>query len=141
MTPEALAALHARCFEPPLAWSAASFADVLRSPGVTLLEAPECAGFALIRIVADEAELLTLAIDPTLRRQGMARRLMARFADLARANDVRVLHLEVAEDNDAARALYAACDFAETGRRPFYYRDRAGRSVPALLLSRTLPLA
>jgi [ribosomal protein S18]-alanine N-acetyltransferase len=141
MTPEALAALHARCFEPPLRWSATSFAELLRSPDVALLVAPGGAGFALARIVADEAELLTLATDPTQRRRGVARRLLERFAALARERGVRVMHLEVAADNDAARGLYAVCGYAEVGRRSGYYRDQAGRSVPAVLLSRFLPVA
>lgn len=140
MTPAALAALHARCFAPPLAWSAESFAGLLRSPGTLLLEEPPAA-FALVRIVAGEAEILTLATDPAQRRQGRARRLLDRLEHLARARGVRTLHLEVAEDNDAARALYAACGFDEVGRRPGYYRDRHGQAIPALLLSRTLPAA
>ncbi len=138
MTPAALAALHARCFDPPLAWSAESFASLLREPSVTLLDHPSGAAFALVRLVADEGELLTLATDPALRRRGHARALMIWFENLARAQGARRLHLEVAEDNHAARALYAACGFAPAGRRPGYYRGADGAPVAALLLARAL---
>jgi [ribosomal protein S18]-alanine N-acetyltransferase len=138
MAPEALAALHSRCFAPPLAWSAASFAELLRTPGTVLLEEPGGAAFALVRVISDEAELLTIATHPAQRRQGLARRLVARCAELARAGGAQAMHLEVAEDNRAARTLYAACGFAESGRRPCYYRDGAGRPVAAILLRRQL---
>ncbi len=140
MTPRALAALHARCFEPPLAWSADSFEGLLRSPGVTLLAEGHSA-FALVRIVADEAELLTIATDPGFRRQGLGRLLMDRIEQHARSHGARVVHLELAEDNSAALALYLACGFAPVGRRPGYFRNRFGHPVDALLLSRTLPRA
>ena len=70
--PTALAALHASAFPAP--WSAAVFADLLAQPGVLLGVEPD--GFILIRVVLDEAEILTLAVVPPARRHGLGRRLV-----------------------------------------------------------------
>lgn len=138
MTPQALAALHARCFDAPPPWSAASFADLLTSPRVFLLHDPSGRAFALGRVVADEGELLTLATDLDARRSGLARTLMAQFDAEAQARGARRGFLEVAEDNLAARALYAACGWAQTGRRPRYYVAPGRAPVAALILGKSL---
>lgn len=132
-----LARLHALCFTTPPPWSAASFAALLESPHVFLLQASGGAAFALGRVIGPEAELLTLATDPAARRQGLARDLMARFEVVARARGARTLFLEVAEDNTAARALYAACGYVQTGRRPGYYTRVGVAPVAALILCKS----
>lgn len=96
-------------------------------------------GFLLGRIVADEAEVLTLAVDPASRRRGIGARLVAAFLAEAAARGAGRAFLEVAADNAAARALYAAAGFAEVARRRGYYRDPAGGAVDALVLARDLP--
>ncbi|MFN3953703.1 MAG: GNAT family N-acetyltransferase [Pararhodobacter sp.] len=138
MPPQALAHLHARCFTSPPPWSVASFAQLLQDPGVVLLAAPDDTAFALFRIVADEAELLTIATDPVARRRGQARRLIARFEPLARAHGVAKMFLEVAEDNLAALRLYEECGFSRTGRRPNYYSRANAPAVAALMLCKSL---
>jgi [ribosomal protein S18]-alanine N-acetyltransferase len=138
MQPAELALVHAATFTYPPPWSEAAFASALADPAVILLTAPDARAFLLGRQVADEAEILTLATHPDVRRRGHARALVLRFLDAARDRGVTAVHLEVAEDNAAARALYAACGFFEAGRRPGYYRDASGRPVAALLLSRPL---
>lgn len=119
MTPEAMAALHARCFITPPPWSATAFADALAAPGALLLTAP--GGFLFGRVAAGEAELLTLAVARHARRQGIARVLCDRFADAARKAGAEAAFLEVAADNAPARTLYAAAGWAEAGRRRRYY--------------------
>lgn len=132
MTPEALAALHAESFRHPRPWSAVEFAALVAMPGVFLLT--EGGGFLLGRALAGEVELLTLAVPVTARRQGIATRLLAHFASEARARGARTAFLEVASDNPAARALYAADGWAEAGLRRNYY----GPAVDALVLTRRL---
>ena len=83
MTPEDLAALHARCFTIPRPWSAAEFAGFLADPLAFLLVEGD-AGFLLGRAVAGEAELLTLAVAPEARRRGLGQRLVGRFLYQAR---------------------------------------------------------
>ncbi|MGX0901483.1 ribosomal-protein-alanine N-acetyltransferase [Roseovarius sp. MBR-79] len=120
MTPEALADTHARAFAGQgRAWSAAEFAALLASPHVFV--SGDARGFALGRVIADEAELLTLATDPGHRRQGHARACLCAFAAEARARGAETAFLEVAEDNAAALALYAGAGFAQTARREGYY--------------------
>lgn len=132
----ALAAIHACAFEAP--WDARAIADLLGSPFVFALQAGSPpAGFILARSVAGEAEILTLAVDPLARRRGLGAALVESAAALAAAGGAEVMWLEVAEDNAAARALYAALGFQSGGRRPGYYA-RASGPVDALILRREL---
>jgi [ribosomal protein S18]-alanine N-acetyltransferase len=126
-----LAALHADAFAD--SWSASAFRDLLAAPGVTALAAND--GFILLRTVADEAEILTLAVAPTARRAGLGSGLAAAAADAARARGAVRLHLEVSAENRAARALYAGQGFTETGRRVRYYADGADALTLVLALS------
>ena len=85
--------------------------------------------------MADEAEILTLAVHPTARRRGIAARLTAQAAAAARSLGVVRLFLEVAEDNAPARALYAALGFQPAGRRRGYYARKDGPAADALILA------
>jgi len=132
MTPEDLAALHARSFETPAPWSAKDFAGLLADPTVRLLT--RTGGFLLLRIVADEAEVLTLAVDPSARRRGIGRALVGQAVDLAQSAGVSSMYLEVARNNSAAQQLYQSAGFREAGARKGYYRSLAGAQVDALVL-------
>ncbi len=137
MTPAALARLHADVFVRPRPWSAAEFAALLALPSTVLATAP--GGFALGRVAAGEAELLTLAVAAHARRQGLGRRLLAACEAAAAARGARRLVLEVAADNLAARALYAAAGYGEVGRRRGYYAALPGlAAADAILLAKTL---
>ena len=136
MTPAALAAIHAAAFTTPRPWAAAEFAGFLGDPLCFLVS--ETGGFALGRVVAGEAELLTIAVLPELRRQGLGRRLLKTFLAEARARGGDAAFLEVAATNGAAIALYQSLGFAEVGRRPGYYAG-AGQAVDALCFSVKLP--
>jgi [ribosomal protein S18]-alanine N-acetyltransferase len=135
----ALAAIHAESFED--SWGAADMASVLGSPGAFGLvvrgEGPSVAAFALARVAADEAELLTLAVALVARRQGVGAALVEAVAAAAAAVGAVRLFLEVAADNEAALALYRGAGFAPAGRRPAYYRRGAGMA-DALVFARDL---
>ncbi len=131
-----LAALHEPAFDDP--WDAAAMTSLLASPGVAALTAHEDAtpiGFVMLRAIAGEAEILTLAVLPGARRRGVGAALMRQAVETAKAAGARRLFLEAAEDNAAALALYASLGFQAVGRRAGYYR-RPGRSVAALILAR-----
>ena len=133
MTPAEMAALHGQCFTTPRPWTQAEIAALLQSEHVFALTRDQ--GFLLGRAVADEAELLTLAVDPAHRRGGIGRALVAEFLQTAGARGARSVFLEVAGDNGAALALYRGCGFRESGRRPNYYQRPDGTRLDALILS------
>lgn len=132
MDAAALAALHAECFSTPRPWTAAEFADFLASPLCFLRTEP--GGFLLGRVIADEAELLTLAVAPAARRQGSGARLVAAFIAESRRRGAATAFLEVAASNTAAQALYAATGWTPAGRRKRYYHAADGRAEDALVL-------
>lgn len=136
IAPEVMAATHAAAFTATRAWSAAEFAALLAQPGTILTG--DARSFVLGRVVLDEAEVLTVATLPEARRQGLARSRLAAFARAARAAGALTLFLEVAADNTAARALYAAFGLVEAGRRRGYYRTDAG-PVDAIVMRLPLP--
>lgn len=136
MTPEDLAALHDRCFTHPRPWGAAEFSDLIAGPGAYLCG--DRAGFALGRAIGGEAELLTLAVAPDVRRQGLGRALLAAFEAEARTRAADTAFLEVAADNAPARALYAGAGYDQAGRRPGYYTATDGSRIDALVLRKPL---
>lgn len=135
---QALAALHRQCFDK--FWDEAAMADLLASPQRCALGFYEDGappqhlnGFICLQWAADEAEILTLAVAPSRRRQGLASQLIASAAEWLAARGVKQWHLEVAADNQPARALYRRLAFVEIGERKGYY---AG--VDAALMRRDL---
>lgn len=133
---ERLAALHAGAFAPSRGWSAAEICALAGAPGVALLAAPS--GFALIRVAADEAELLTLAVAPCARRRGLGAALLRAAEDAACAGGAGELLLEVAADNAPARALYAKAGYEARAIRAAYYPRPGGAAADALILARPL---
>ena len=130
-----MAALHAASFVLPRPWSAAEISEVLANAFSFVLTAP--GGFLIGRVVAGEAEVLTVAVDPMARRQGTGRALMAGFLAEAQTRGAERAFLEVAADNVAALGLYEAAGFQATGRRKGYYRGH-GRVVDAVVMGRDL---
>ncbi|MEM9290642.1 MAG: GNAT family N-acetyltransferase [Acidobacteriota bacterium] len=80
-------------------------------------------GFALFQQVADEAELLRIAVSPSWRRQGIALRLLRDGLSALQVAGIQDCHLEVHRDNLGARALYESNGFELVGSRNGYYRD------------------
>lgn len=83
-------------------------------------------GFAISRIVAGEAELLTIVLEPETRGRGLAGGLLAHHALSVRKAGGEMLFLEVAADNAPALALYRKAGFVEIGRRKGYYPAGGG---------------
>lgn len=134
-----LTSLHAASFAAP--WGEGEFAALLMQPGVggwIARAQDEPVAFILVRSAADEAEILTLAVQPAHRRRGFAADLVNEACRSLRAAGARRLFLEVAHDNAPARRLYARCGFAEDGRRKNYYREGRETAVDAVLMSRAL---
>jgi ribosomal-protein-alanine N-acetyltransferase len=135
---EHLAAIHAQSFtEMPRPWSASEIAEVADAPGAILLE--EAAGFALGRVVLDEAELLTIAVAPAARRAGLGRRLLTAFERAAAHRGAVRVFLEGAGRTTAAQALYLSSGYDPVGARRGYYQGVGGDRDDAVVMSKTLP--
>jgi ribosomal-protein-alanine N-acetyltransferase len=120
------------------AWTAPQCAGLLPMPGVwlTLARADgEAVGFAMARTVAQEAELLLLAVKSSQRSKGVGRLLLDAFVERALDRGARRLHLEVREGNHAVN-LYRRAGFTQVGRRRNYYSGRDGQIYDALTLAR-----
>jgi ribosomal-protein-alanine N-acetyltransferase len=117
---QVMAELHAAAFPPEARWGRDAMALQLGLTGATGLVAP-AGGFVLVRNVLDEAEVLTLAVHPQCRRLGIGRALMLAAIGCLEQAGVAALFLEVAEENAAAQALYAAIGFQQVGLRRGYY--------------------
>ena len=138
-----LAEMQATCFHEP--WGAMSIAKTLSLPGTFALIVRDStpagrvsAGFVVVQVVADQADLLTLGVIPGLRRLGHARRLLAGALARAAERGAKTLFLEVAEDNLVAVALYRRAGFETIGQREGYYRDPAGRKITAVTMRRAI---
>lgn len=84
-------------------------------------------GFIILSAAADQAEILTIATDPSHRRRGIARSLLEIAETELVDNGVDTLFLEVAEDNKSAIKFYKSAGFEPIGRRPAYYKREIGR--------------
>ncbi|MFS0741513.1 ribosomal protein S18-alanine N-acetyltransferase [Brevundimonas sp. 3P9-tot-E] len=133
--PTHLAAIHAEAFA--ASWDEAALTELLAAPGVFAVAEED--GFILIRVVVDEAEILTLAVRPSARRAGLGVRLIEAAVVRAAALGAERMFLEVAEGNVAARALYARSGFVEMGRRRGYYSHADGSGEDALTLVLNFP--
>jgi [ribosomal protein S18]-alanine N-acetyltransferase len=136
----AMADLHAQAFR--RGWSAEEFERLLADKSIISHRATlgrDLVGFAITRLAADEAEILSIAVVPSWRGRGIAGQMLdlqlRRLAGLGIAR----LFLEVDEGNEPARRLYARAQFAEVGRRGAYYH-KGGAQPPAaaLILRRDL---
>jgi ribosomal-protein-alanine N-acetyltransferase len=138
-----LAEMQATCFDEP--WGSTSIAKTLSLPGAFAMMLRDTtpagrisAGFAVVQVVADQADLLTLGVIPGLRRRGHGRRLLDAALTEARKLGAKLVFLEVAENNLAGVGLYRRAGFETIGRREGYYRDREGRKVAAVTMRRLI---
>jgi ribosomal-protein-alanine N-acetyltransferase len=121
------------------AWTRSQLSGILPMAGVSLTiawtrDSGEALGFSLCRTVADESELLLIAVHPDHHRCGVGRKLLSSFFDCARADGVSRVHLEVRDGNPAI-TMYRAAGFAPVGRRRNYYLAADGRRFDAITLA------
>lgn len=131
MTSAELAQIHGAAFVIPRPWSEVEIAALLESPLVFVLEEPD--GFLIGRVVAGEAELLTVAVRPVAQARGTGLRLVRDFLTECAVRGAKSAFLEVAEDNLAARAVYVRAGFVVEGRRRGYYG-----AVDALMMTHSM---
>jgi len=123
------------------AWTRSQLSGILPMTGVSMMLAwdrhDDAVGFSLVRVVADEAELLLIAVLPSHHRRGIGRRLLDHFMRQANDEGVRRVHLEVRDGNPAV-AMYRAAGFSAVGRRRSYYQAPDGKRFDAITLAREL---
>ena len=108
-------------------WSQAQYDAILNAPHATerliLVSGDDrnLSGFFVAHTPTEEWELENIVVAESSRRHGLGCQLIEALLDAARQQHARAIFLEVRESNASARALYRACGFQETGRRPNYY--------------------
>lgn len=128
------------------AWDARAMMDIIGMPGAAGRIAVDSAlgdhrplGFSLLLLVANDAELLTVAVAHAARRRRVGMALVEDFLDIGTEAGAANAFLEVAEDNLPAQRLYARLGFRQEGVRRDYYRRPGNKRVAAHLLRRHLP--
>ncbi|MBO7332099.1 MAG: ribosomal protein S18-alanine N-acetyltransferase [Alphaproteobacteria bacterium] len=112
-----MALIHETSFDEP--WSEKAFSDLLSLP--TSVAIINDSGFVLASAVANEAEILTIAVLPNCRKKGKGKALLKQLSDELSLRGVSKLFLEVRIDNQSALMLYSHFGFKEIGRRKGYY--------------------
>ena len=138
---ERLSAVHAASF-PGAPWSAADLAGLLRQETVfglvvrraNFFGTRSAVAFVLVRLVAGEAEILTIAVDPVHRRRGFARQLIEAVFRRLYHDRAETLFLEVDAGNEAALALYRRLRFHKVGERKGYYAHGTVPGATALVM-------
>jgi [ribosomal protein S18]-alanine N-acetyltransferase len=138
----AIAALHAMAFDRP--WGLMEFERLLAEENILAHVAAagtagaRAEGFTLSRLAADEAEILSIAVAPERRGEGVARRMLDAHREALMLSRVRMLFLEVEDSNAAALALYRRQGFQEVSRREAYYRKADGSAATAFVMRASL---
>lgn len=119
-------------------WTERNFRDAMATGYLCLAARDEgrICGFAIARLLPDEAELLLIAVQPEVRRQGVAALLWGEMVARLKANGAQLLHLEVRASNLGAQAFYASRGLRPSGLRPRYYPSGAhgGEREDAILM-------
>lgn len=128
-------AIMRRAFDPKYgeAWTRGQCLGIMAMPEVWLTLASidgVTVGFAITRAMGEEAELLLLATDPRVRRNGVGGALLRSVLNDVRERTVKSLFLEVRADNDAIE-LYRLLGFTKVGERRGYYRGQGGQLYDA----------
>ena len=124
------------------AWTRSQCAGILPMTGVSLRLACDRiskhpVGFSLTRSVADETELLLIAVAPAHQRRGIGRLLLDDFVRQASDQGMRRAHLEV-RDGNGAMSMYLDAGFTQVGRRRKYYHAPDGTAFDALTFMRNV---
>jgi [ribosomal protein S18]-alanine N-acetyltransferase len=134
-----LAQLHGASFH--RGWGEGEFESMLSERNTLvhrLRSGRKVIGFAVSRMAADEAEILSIAVAPNHRGRGLSRNLLLTHLGHLAGRGVRTVFLEVEENNQAARRLYDRAGFTVVGRRERYYREPNGQQLNAVLMRRDL---
>ncbi len=136
MTPQRMAQIYRAAFADARPWTPDELAALCQSAGA--ITATTAHGFAIGRVTLDEAELITIAVEPQAQGRGEGADLLGQITSAATRKGARLLFLEVASDNTAALAMYLSRNFEQVGIRARYYPRPEGKSADALVLQKHL---
>jgi len=131
-----LAELHHAAFSPQgeRSWGSEEFADILAIAGTsaTLYRSDDKpVGFVIVRTVLDEAELISIAVDPAYQSKGFAKKMLDDTIRQVKTSKISRFFLEVREDNSKALKLYRATNFKKISERKDYYKTLNGQRLNA----------
>ena len=127
-----LSEIHRLCFA--RAWDTQAFKDIFSVGHTLALIAKGAAGFAVCRVLREEAEIITLGVPPEFRRAGVGNAIVSALLEEARGQGVRNVFLEVGGNNVAARALYSKHGFTVISQRKQYYNHEDGFAETAIVM-------
>jgi [ribosomal protein S18]-alanine N-acetyltransferase len=138
---EDCARIHGAGFAHP--WSAGDIASLIADSSTLAAAALDpvngrLRGFVLSRLAADEAEILTIAVESASRGKGVGRALLTENLRQAANAGARAMFLEVDRDNAPALALYKRLGFVAVGERAGYYRGKDGVRATAIVMRKAL---
>jgi len=109
-------------------WSRGNFNDALNQGYICRMEEErgEIRGYAVLRPVLDEAELLSIGVSALHQHKGLGRAMLRELLDIAREHNMLRVFLEVRASNAAAIALYRSTGFDKIGMRRGYYQNANG---------------
>jgi [ribosomal protein S18]-alanine N-acetyltransferase len=110
----------------PTPWSRSMFASELAKPASICLggfEGEELVGYVINSRYVDAWHVMNVAVDPSVRRRGVATALLERLFELTQDDERRGYTLEVRISNESAIRLYERLGFEPRGIRRGYYTD------------------
>lgn len=134
-----MAELHSVAFPASEAWPINAFKDLVAQQTTTtagLVIDGDLQAMLVAQFVAGEAEILTLATAPAVRRCGFAGKLLSDVEQRLRPSGLTKWLLDVAADNVGAIAFYEKHGFQVDGRRSNYYNRLEGQRIDAILMSK-----
>jgi ribosomal-protein-alanine N-acetyltransferase len=131
----AVLAIERLCFVSP--WNREAFQAELGKPYahldvarlITGKQIGAVVGYVCFWLVADECQIVNLAVHPAYQRRGIGRLLMLHALRAGRESGSQLAVLEVRESNQAARSLYEGLGFRTVGERPGYYTESREAAV------------
>ncbi|TLG73909.1 ribosomal protein S18-alanine N-acetyltransferase [Culicoidibacter larvae] len=102
-----------------------SLLEAIANPNmnVLILEGEDCLGYIWYQFAGDYSEIISIYIDPQVRKQGLASRLIADYLQLMKNSGIVTVSLEVRASNIAAQKVYLKNGFEAVGSRKNYYQN------------------
>ena len=136
MTPDQMRELHLTARDNTRVWTAQEYCTIINDPFAILFSGEK--GFAVGRLVLDEAELLMIIVRNDQQSRGFGRYYLCGFEVECRKRGAKTCFLEVAANNNAAKSLYNSSGYKQTGIRKLYYHLDNNQRLDALILKKVL---